>query len=122
MAPVSQGAPGFLCSQGAVCLCSFKKKISALAFANVFVASPEVMAPWFEFFFVCLFVFHWAYLCSTGNWFEGARGAGDKVVYFRFLQWVKKVRLWLHQIGWKCCWIFEIDGSGGNISNNERKD
>lgn len=40
---------------------------------KAFVASPEVMAPWFEVF-VCLFVFHWAYLCSTGNWFEGARG------------------------------------------------
>lgn len=75
-----------------MCLCSFKKKKNLSSSGplqiKAFVASPEVMAPWFEFFCLFVYLFFTGHICAQlVIGLKEPEGAGDKVVYFRFLQW-----------------------------------
>lgn len=57
------------------------------------IVSPGTYTMLSVFLFVCLFVFHWAYLCSTGNWFEGARGGWGQGCLFQISSMVNSEAL-----------------------------
>lgn len=78
------------------------------------VASPKMWLHHGLRFCVCLFVFHWALLCSVGNWFYWARGGWGQGCLFQLPSMVNSEALALADRFTQKLWFLKYMSLEGN--------